>query len=80
MESGTYALTQAPLATAEAAGEAFAAKVGCASQTAACLRSLPVSTILDNETSAGYQPDIDGRVLTQSIGTALASGQFTACQ
>ncbi len=76
VESGTYALTQAPLAGAEAAGEAFAAQVGCASQTAACLRSLPVSTIVDNENSAGYQPDIDGQVLTQSIGTALASGQF----
>jgi para-nitrobenzyl esterase len=76
VESGTYDLTQAPLAEAEAAGEAFAAQVGCASQTAACLRSLPVSTILDNETTAGYTPDIDGKVLTQSIGTALASGQF----
>jgi len=76
VESGTYDLTQAPLATAEAAGEAFAAQAGCASQTAACLRSLPVSTILDNEDSAGYTPDIDGRVLTQSIGPALASGQF----
>jgi para-nitrobenzyl esterase len=76
VESGSYDLTQAPLATAEAAGEAFATKVGCASQTAACLRSLPVSTIVDNEDFSGYEPDIDGTVLTQSIGTALASGQF----
>jgi para-nitrobenzyl esterase len=76
VESGTYDLTQAPLAEAEAAGEAFATQAGCASQTAACLRSLPVSTILDNETAAGYTPDIDGQVLTQSIGPALASGQF----
>jgi len=77
VESGTYDLTQAPLATAETAGEAFAAKVGCASQTAACLRSLPVSAIVDNEDFAGYQPDVDGAVLTQSIGPALASGQFS---
>jgi para-nitrobenzyl esterase len=76
-ESGTYDLTQAPLATAETAGKAFAAKVGCASQTAACLRALPVSTIVDNEDFAGYQPDVDGAVLTQSIGPALASGQFS---
>jgi para-nitrobenzyl esterase len=41
-----------------------------------CLRSLPVSTIVDNEDFAGYQPDLDGKVLTQSIGPALASGQF----
>jgi para-nitrobenzyl esterase len=76
VESGTYNLTQATLATAETAGEAFAAKVGCASQSAACLRALPVSTIVDNEDFAGYQPDIDGAVLTLSIGPALASGQF----
>jgi para-nitrobenzyl esterase len=75
-ESGTYDLTQAPLAAAEAAGEAFAAKAGCASQTASCLRSLPVATILDNENPAGYQPDVDGRVLTQSLKTAFSSGQF----
>src|ERR1700684_3712959 len=76
VESGTYDLTQATLATAETAGEAFAAKVGCASQTASCLRALRVSTTVDNEASAGYKPDIDGTVLTQSIGPALASGQF----
>ena len=76
VESGSYDLTQASLPAAEAAGETFAATVGCASQTAACLRSLPVSTIVDNEDFAGYRPDIDGTVLTQSIGPALASGQF----
>ncbi len=77
IESGTYDLTQQPLATAETAGAAFAAKVGCASNTAACLRSLPVSTIVDNEDFSGYTPNLDGAVLPQSIGTALASGQFS---
>jgi para-nitrobenzyl esterase len=76
-ESGTYNLTQVSLGTAEAAGQTFAAKVGCSAQTAACLRKLPVSTIVDNEDFSGYRPDIDGSVLTQSIGTALASGQFS---
>jgi para-nitrobenzyl esterase len=76
VESGAYDLAQAPLAAAEAAGEAFATKAGCASQMAACLRRLPVSTILANENGGGYTPDIDGRVLTQAIGPALASGQF----
>jgi len=71
-----YALTEAPLATAETAGESFATTTGCASQTASCLRSLPVSAIVGSENTAGYQPDIDGKVLTQSIGTALSSGQF----
>jgi para-nitrobenzyl esterase len=80
VESGAYALTEQPLAQAEQSGAAFAAKAGCAgptdAQTAACLRALPVATILADQNAAGYQPDIDGSVLTQSIGTALASGQF----
>jgi para-nitrobenzyl esterase len=77
IESGTYNLTQLPLASAEAAGAAFAAKAGCATNTAACLRSLPVSTIIDNEDFGGYTPDVDGAVLPQTIKTALASGQFS---
>jgi carboxylesterase type B len=76
VESGTYNLTQQPLAAAEAAGKTFAAKAGCASNTAACLRGLPVSTILTNEDPTGYTPDVDGAVLTQSIKTALSDGQF----
>jgi para-nitrobenzyl esterase len=81
VESGTYQLTQQSLAAAEAAGQAFAAKAGCAStasakNTAACLRGLPVSTILADENPVGYTPDVDGAVLTQSVKTALARGQF----
>lgn len=75
VESGAYNLAQQPLAAAETAGEAFAAQAGCADQTAACLRGLPVSAILAR-TGSGYHPDIDGRVLTQSVETALATGQF----
>jgi para-nitrobenzyl esterase len=48
-ESGSYNLTQTTLASAEA----FAVKAGCAGQTAACLRSLPVSTILADQDAAG---------------------------
>jgi len=79
VESGAYSLGQQSLADAESAGAAFAAKVGCGTvtDTAACLRGLPVSTILDNEDFSGYGPDVDGVVLPQSIGTALASGQFS---
>ena len=76
VQSGAYDLTQTPLAAAEAAGEAFAVKAGCADQTAACLRALPVSAIVASEDTSGYTPDLDGKVLKQSIGTALASGQF----
>jgi para-nitrobenzyl esterase len=77
VESGSYELTQQSLASAESAGTAFAAKVGCASNTAACLRGLPLSTIVDNEDFGGYDPNIDSAVLPQSIITALASGQFS---
>ena len=76
VESGTYDLTQPSLAAAESAGQAFAATAGCARDTAACLRRLPVSTILANQDPIGYTPDVDGAVLTQSIKTALARGQF----
>jgi para-nitrobenzyl esterase len=76
-ESGTYDLAQPSLATAESEGATFAAQVGCAADTAACLRSLPVPEILDNEDFGGYVPNVDSAVLPQSIGTALASGQFS---
>jgi para-nitrobenzyl esterase len=75
-ESGSYNLTQTSLASAEAAGQAFAAKAGCPDQTAACLRSLPVSTILANEEAAGYTPNINSAVLPQSLETAFATGEF----
>ncbi|HEX3589755.1 MAG TPA: carboxylesterase family protein [Pseudonocardiaceae bacterium] len=76
VESGGYDPTQVSLATAEQSGEQFATKAGCADQTAACLRGLPVSAILANENQSGYMPDLDGQVLTQSLAPSFASGQF----
>ena len=76
VESGSYNLTQASLSSAEAAGEAFAASAGCASQTAACLRSLPVSAILASENTAGYTPNINSEVLPETLKTAFATGNF----
>jgi para-nitrobenzyl esterase len=75
-ESGSYNLTQASLASAETAGQAFATQAGCSDQTAACLRSLPVSTILANETAAGYTPNINSEVLPQTLKSAFATGEF----
>src|SRR5215471_5216234 len=75
VQSGTFALNQRPLATAEAAGEAFATAVGCPDQTAACLRNVPVSTLV-NDFGTEIPGVVDGSVLTQPIGTALANGQF----
>jgi para-nitrobenzyl esterase len=76
VESGAYDAHQESLAEAEAAGTAFATGAGCTDQTAACLRGLPVSTILANENSSGYRPDVDGQVLVRPLDTAFATGQF----
>jgi para-nitrobenzyl esterase len=76
-ESGGYALKPKPLASAEAAGRAFAAKAGCASQTAQCLRSLPVATVLADQNQSGASADIDGLVLTRQLKAALGSGDFS---
>ena len=81
VESGTYDPAQPSLASAESSGAAFAATAGCASNTAAgtaaCLRRLPVSTILETENAGGYYPSIDSAVLPQPVGAALAAGQFS---
>ncbi len=76
VESGTYTLTPVSLATAEAAGESFAASAGCSDQSAACLRALPVATILKDQNAGGYRPNIDGQVLTESLESAFSSGDF----
>jgi len=75
VESGTFALNQRPLAAAEAVGETFATAVGCPDQTAACLRNAPVSDLVANF-GTEIPGVVDGSVLTQPIGTALARGQF----
>src|SRR5215469_10562212 len=76
-ESGGYAQYPAPLTSAEAQGRAFATKAGCADQTATCLRSLPVATILADQNQSGASADIDGLVLKEPLKQALASGNFS---
>jgi len=88
IESGAYLLLSinlaadtATLATAETWGTALASSVGCADQTAAetaaCLRDVSVATLLAYP-GAGQiaAPNVDGYVLTQTIGEALESGKF----
>jgi para-nitrobenzyl esterase len=74
VESGAYLLSPPTLAAAEAAGSSFASQAGCTDQTAACLRSLPLETILAHQ--PGASPTVDGHVLTQSLSSAFASGAF----
>ena len=76
VQSGAFALTQQPLAAAEAAGEAFARTAGCPNQTARCLRHVPVADLLNDFPGAAIPGVIDGQVLTESIGAALAAGRF----
>jgi para-nitrobenzyl esterase len=75
IESGAFALNQQPLATAEAVGEAFAAQAGCPDQSAACLRQLPVADLV-SPNFVEIPGVVDGKVLTEPIGTALAAGRF----
>jgi para-nitrobenzyl esterase len=76
VESGSFALTQRPLAAAEALGEQFASEVGCKQQAAECLRHVPVDTLVKDFPPAAIPGVVDGQVLTESIGTALAAGRF----
>ena len=76
VESGAFALNQIPLADAEAFGQMFADKVGCHDQTTECLRDVPASTLVDTFPDAAIPGVVDGKVLTESIGSALAAGHF----
>jgi para-nitrobenzyl esterase len=79
VESGAYALNQPSLAQAEALGTAVANLAGCTDQTSACLRAASVPTLLSAlaaTNTASVVPDVDGKVLTQTVGAAFTSGQF----
>ena len=77
VESGAFALDQQQLATAESAGEAFAAQAGCPNQSANCLRALPVDDLIANFPGSAIPGVVDGAVLTETIGAALRAGRFT---
>jgi para-nitrobenzyl esterase len=56
-------------------GTAIAESVGCSSQTAACLRALPASTLVGADPATAF-PFVDGTILTQTPTAAIASGHF----
>jgi para-nitrobenzyl esterase len=78
VESGAFAglLKNTTEADAEVSGEKFAAQVGCVTQTAACLRAVPVTTILNDQASYPTQPVVDGKLLPLPFDTAFSTGQF----
>jgi para-nitrobenzyl esterase len=77
VESGAFALDQQSLHDAEAAGTAFASKAGCPDQSATCLRSLSVDDLVANFPGSAIPGVVDGQVLTETLGSALAAGRFT---
>jgi para-nitrobenzyl esterase len=76
VQSGAFALTQPSLADAEAFGQSFATTVHCSGQSADCLRGVPVSELVGHFPPAAIPGYVDGDVLTEPIGTALAGGRF----
>lgn len=79
VESGSFALNQLSLAQGEAFGEAFANSLGCSGQgTADCLRNLSVTTLVNNFPGAAIPGVVDGAVIPESFGTALAGGRFAS--
>lgn len=76
IESGAFAPVQKPLAQAEAEGQASAAAVGCADQSAECLRQVPVDVLVANQPLSITPGVVDGEVLTRSVGVAIATGRF----
>jgi para-nitrobenzyl esterase len=76
-QSGAYGLILPTLGQAQALGTAFATQAGCADQSAACMRRLPVTIILANQAGVAFRTTIlDGTVLPQSIDVALKNGNF----
>jgi para-nitrobenzyl esterase len=76
VESGAFALHQVPLTEAEALGTKFARAVGCPGQTASCLRHAPVDDLVNAFPDAAIPGVVDGKFLTESIGSALAEGRI----
>jgi para-nitrobenzyl esterase len=76
VESGAFALHQVSLADAEAFGATYADSVDCPDQTAMCLRSQPAQKLVDAFPDAAIPGVVDGKVLRESIATALATGRF----
>jgi para-nitrobenzyl esterase len=82
VQSGAYTLDTPSLTASQSRGTAFATRLGCTDQTAACLRSKTVDDVLAQQGSvntagsAFNQSTIDGQVLTETQRAALTAGRF----
>jgi para-nitrobenzyl esterase len=76
VESGGYQTTLPSLAVDEGLGTTLATSLGCSGPTtAACLRALPVASIVAKEGQL-TTPGIDGTILPRSPADAFETGQF----
>ncbi|GAA4136707.1 carboxylesterase/lipase family protein [Leifsonia shinshuensis] len=76
VESGAFAPQQKTLATAEAEGTTVASALGCADQSADCLRNVPLAELLRNEPLSITPGYVDGAVLREPVLQAIATGRF----
>jgi para-nitrobenzyl esterase len=79
VHSPAYAPAQATLPDAEAKGRQFGAALGCADQSAACLRSRSVRDIIARASAfvgGGPVRAVDGTIVAQNMGDAFRSGHF----
>jgi para-nitrobenzyl esterase len=76
VQSGAFAMTQQSLAQAEAAGVAFADSLDGDDQSAAFLRHAPAAELVSKFPFFAIPGVVDGKVLTESVGSALAHGRF----
>jgi para-nitrobenzyl esterase len=76
IDSGAFAPKQKSLAQAEAEGRTTATALGCADQSAECLRNVPVDTLVANQPLSITPGIVDGAVVKQSVGAAIATGNF----
>lgn len=82
VQSGAYQPFTPTLASSQGRGTAFANRLGCADQSAACLRGKPLAEILANQgrtnaaSSAFNQSTVDGEVIPQAQRSAFLEGKF----
>jgi para-nitrobenzyl esterase len=69
---------EATLSQAESTGDQFVASVGCrtAPDVVACLRSLPVATLLNASAAFRWGPIVDGADIPLEPNTAIRQGAF----
>lgn len=73
VQSGSYLGHQVHVSIAQGLGAAFAARPSVSCSSASCLRDLPVSTILANQSASGYVPTWGTDFLPSSINAAMAA-------